>query len=831
MIKKLMALLLVLVLLFGCLAGCAANQTGPSSTAPDSQTKTEDAASNFTAKYAYAAEYIDLDLKGNALSRSAVLGGDLYTFVEVMTDPGNQPEVDGDMAVPYDMPMLGVAEEEPMAEEMEIAPEELEKSAYIPPTYETRLYKINLRTGAVEHQTWYQPLEIPEGAEGYTNVEYFGISKDGTIWICDYCESYTIELPANFNPETDNEWNYQVAQPAVRRLCGYSADGTLLKTATFPETEEGVFWELTLVDEKGRLYMNIWGEEVRVYENDGTFVKSLNYGTDGGYLTTFCGVPAVEMWGEERRFCPINTETLEIGESISLPANGYDYQTSPDAQYDFLYDYSGNLYGYKSKEQVGEKLVDWLECDVDMNSIQQTILLDDGTVAGLCYDYEGGEHQLVVLTRVDPASLPQKTTLRLACMWLDWNLREKIVEFNRESQTHRIIVDDYSQYATQDDYQAGLTKLNTEIISGKVPDIFCTTDLPIRQYAAQGLLEDLLPYLQNDPQLGENAIMPEALQAVMIGGKLYQTFAEYSISTTVALEKVVGGYDTWTIDEIHDAMENLQEGASIFDVGYTRESMLSECISRSMTQFIDWDTGTCSFDSEQFKNYLAFAAEFPEEFDWENFDWEEYVDGPTALRSGKQLMLPTYISSVNDYLWTLASIQEPVCFVGYPSTDMNGSTFSFSNGLSVSSTCEDKEAAWSFVRMFFTEEYQRERDWGGLSSNRAVFEEKIEEAMTIEYETDADGNFLLDENGEKIVIPKAQAWSGDEEYTIDVMSQEQYDAFMELYRSASGVYDRNEEVLEIIKEESAYYFSGQRSVDDAAAMIQNRVNLFVAEQR
>ena len=41
---------------------------------------------------------------------------------------------------------------------------------------------------------------------------------------------------------------------------------------------------------------------------------------------------------------------------------------------------------------------------------------------------------------------------------------------------------DYSQFNTEDDYSAGVTKLNTEIISGNVPDIFVSDQLPIEQY-------------------------------------------------------------------------------------------------------------------------------------------------------------------------------------------------------------------------------------------------------------------------------------------------------------------------------------------------------------
>lgn len=39
--------------------------------------------------------------------------------------------------------------------------------------------------------------------------------------------------------------------------------------------------------------------------------------------------------------------------------------------------------------------------------------------------------------------------------------------------------------------------------------------------------------------------------------------------------------------------------------------------------FVDWETGTASFDSPEFIDYLNFAAQFPTEFDYNTFDWND----------------------------------------------------------------------------------------------------------------------------------------------------------------------------------------------------------------
>lgn len=91
---------------------------------------------------------------------------------------------------------------------------------------------------------------------------------------------------------------------------------------------------------------------------------------------------------------------------------------------------------------------------------------------------------------MDASTVTEKTELTLACMNLDWNLRGQIVKFNRASDKYRIVVKDYSEYSSMTYESAGsngtmvtqsddgLTKLNTEIMSGNVPDMILTDGLP-----------------------------------------------------------------------------------------------------------------------------------------------------------------------------------------------------------------------------------------------------------------------------------------------------------------------------------------------------------------
>ena len=85
------------------------------------------------------------------------------------------------------------------------------------------------------------------------------------------------------------------------------------------------------------------------------------------------------------------------------------------------------------------------------------------------------------------------------------------------------------------------------------------------------------------------------------------------------------------------------------------------------------------------------------------------------------------------------------------------------------------------------------------------------------------------ETGEQIPVMDTY-WFEDGEVQVGPLTQEEYDAFMRLYESCNSIYSYDEAILNIIKEEIEPFFDGQKTAEETARLIQNRVSLYVAEQ-
>ena len=74
-------------------------------------------------------------------------------------------------------------------------------------------------------------------------------------------------------------------------------------------------------------------------------------------------------------------------------------------------------------------------------------------------------------------------------------------------------------------------------------------------------------------------------------------------------------------------------------------------------------------------------------------------------------------------------------------------------------------------------------------------------------------------------------WNGDTEVIIDPLTREEVDKLYDYISKVDKTYYYDEELSNIINEEAAAFFEGQKSAKDVANIIQNRVQLYINESR
>lgn len=578
------------------------------------------------------------------------------------------------------------------------------------------------------------------------------------------------------------------------------------------------------------VYVNIMNRYVK-FNQEGEFQKIIEPSGDGAEALDGATLYALEngkvaALTYEETGCYVAYVDLETGtfsEKKKLPGTSYEYSVYPGSGYDLFLVNSYGVFGYNVGDEDKTQLMSYVDSDLGIYSIYNLISLNEKQFLGVYDDMETSVTRLGKFTKVDPKDVKDKEVIVLACAGMDWDIRTNVVKFNKANENYRVSIQDYSSlYGVENDYMAGINRLNADIVSGKIPDIILVNgNMPVDSYISKGLIEDIKPYIEKDEELDLNNYMPNVIEAFSVNGKLYSLTPSYMINTIVAKTSEVGEERGWTIQEAEDLLASKSEGTQLL-INMTRGSMLNYSMSSAGSQFIDWKTGTCSFDSDGFVQLLEFLKGFPEVTDETAFTDEYWQNYDSMWREGKVIAQMVNISDFRSYNYLeKGTFGEQVTMIGFPSMDEDGSSIMPGMQLAMSAKSSKKEGAWAFMRYFLTDEYQESISYGlPLSIKR--MDELAKEAMKVPTYTDEEGNVIEQEE---------TFYLNGVEIPISPMTQEEVDRLKEQLYSFSQVYHYDEKLMQIVEEETAAFFNGQKNAKDVAKIIQSRVQIYVNENR
>lgn len=463
--------------------------------------------------------------------------------------------------------------------------------------------------------------------------------------------------------------------------------------------------------------------------------------------------------------------------------------------WEFLLNSEDQLLGYDG--QMLTEIINW-----STNSIRPSALIAvwKNTQDNLCYF---DQNRLYQLNQVDEADIPDTSNLTLG-VWDGTNLEPVITFYQKQ---HPEVTIDIRQYALSD----GMTELNLELAAGDCPDMLDLAWVNYAAYVSKGILEDLTPFLSEEGLSMEDFIGAEVLKTEE---SLYVLPTTFTIDTWKGLSENFGDNIGWTWEDYQNMQSKLSAGQYMTAV--SPEDFLLSNLSELIQECVDSTAASCDFSQLQEVLIAAKDCEFSGEF------YSSDLDEGTVKMEG------AYISSIEDY----NNIVEDghYSLIGMPSADGRcTASFTFSCLLGISSTSNNTDGAWDLIHYAVCEyPYEDMVSLYGLSNYRPVVETEIAQ--------------LLDPASKYGDVEITG--SEDEGYTIDgvyyepgiismtpAITQEVVTSFWGYLDSISLYYAYDSDISNIVLEESAAYFNGDKSVADVIDIIENRVSIFLGEQQ
>ena len=509
----------------------------------------------------------------------------------------------------------------------------------------------------------------------------------------------------------------------------------------------------------------------------------------------------------------LDVDAQKWGESYNLDLQ---YFSSSDAlmngvEYDFYYKDDAGIYGYDIASKKSTKVMDYVASNISSDNSYSITPIAKDTMMGTTWDENGSK--VVIYKKVDPSTITDKETITVGAMYVDDNVKKAAIDFNKKNNKYQI---EFKDYSNEEDPQ---TKMNADIIAGNVPDILCLSGLSVDQYVEKGILEDLTSYYEKDSDVSADDMIPSVAKAMQIDGKYYYIAPGFYVNTLVGAAKTVGTEPGWTMDDLKKLLDEHKDARPFYSEN--KNDNLYNFITMNISDYVDWSTGECTFDGQDFKDILEICNRGTnEETDYS----EDSPSEPSLIKEGKVLLTNGGSLDMESVELYEAMFNGDITFIGYPNKDKDGSYFAFDKQLGIYSKSKNKDAAWEFLKTFLTKEYQGNRN--NLYSNptrQDAFDMLVKSKTATEKYTDELGNE---------VEPLESGWGWDD-LNVDIgpLTDKQAQMYIDLVNNTDKTGEYNDEIGNIITEEAKAYFSGQKSLDETADVIQNRVKTYVNENR
>lgn len=529
--------------------------------------------------------------------------------------------------------------------------------------------------------------------------------------------------------------------------------------------------------------------------------------------------------------CILDTEKRNAGDVLKGISECFSKGSClmDGAEYDFYYKSGSGIYGYNITDKTGTKLLDAESSYLTSEDVRGMVFAGDNRFVGVLYDdaNEKEAFSVELYTWIEPSVVETKQTITYGAYGVSDSLIKAAREFNKENKDYKI---EFKIYEGEKDGE--YTEMLMDIIAGNVPDIICIDYLPIsvQQCVSKGLLADLTPYYEKDAEVNMDAFVPSVLEGMKIDGKLYYIAPYCTINTVAGRTSDVGKGSGWTFDELMAALE--KKGSDVIPfLEEEKSGMLEDFLMTGLSDFVDWQTGKCSFDSEEFKDILLLCNRGVDEVEYvDENQYMEYLDDMSFMfTDGKILLEAEQSVSLTDVQNIRERFGEEVTFIGYPNREREGSYFFFWNKTGIYSQSKVKDKAWEFIRLLGKREYQYEyfRRYSGnfaIPTRQDCLNMRIQAAMAEESYIDEFGN-------EVEPLEKGSFTWGGNEVKYGPVSQEDVDTYLDLINRTKKSIALDEDMMLIVLEEAGSYFAGDKDLDKTVKIIQKRIETYVNESR
>lgn len=391
-----------------------------------------------------------------------------------------------------------------------------------------------------------------------------------------------------------------------------------------------------------------------------------------------------------------------------------------------------------------------------------------------------------------------KQEILLSMPWVEDNIKEAIVKFNKTNPNYKIVIQTRRQDEKYDDYR---TNLGRELATDTAADIFLLPQEDYENYWEKGLLFDLAPLLAADDTVQRKDYFEKVWEQYEEGESLYAIPITFSIDTVVSKKDIYAQSGGWTLDEMMDSVAAMPWVTELVGA-YSKEAVLKYCCSDIVARMQIEE-----MKEEELITILEFANQYGADEEKVNEAGKQFYH---MLEEENTLLKYVSMSSVSSVALNKALVNGEMNVVGYPATEPVLAYVREGTVMAIRANSEYVDGAWEFLKMLLSEEVQREQS--AFPVLKKMLDEQVSEAGVASMDSVTEGIYL-----DGYLLP------------VEKPTKEDVVLLKELIDNSVPYPYETEFLLEIICEEATAYFSGQKTAQEVADIIRNRTRLYLDE--
>lgn len=391
-------------------------------------------------------------------------------------------------------------------------------------------------------------------------------------------------------------------------------------------------------------------------------------------------------------------------------------------------------------------------------------------------------------------------------------MKSSLANFSRKYPQYPITVEKTSSKDNSKE------RMLIEVMNGKGPDVLYLSYEDLLNLKNQDALM-CIDTLISDTTM--DSLLPGVSEFGMFDGKLYGIPTCVDIKTMFTNRELWDG-EGWTLDDILGLIKANPDISAIFsaddddeEIYWTLRLMTQFDLAERKSKFIDWENGISCFEEKDFMNILETILYYEEHKNDEDKKRNDvYVSlQRDRIKYNTVLAFHSWRLSGETFFYLMNEFGENCYPIGVPSEDRQGN-YMLTEGLLVvnANAGEEKmETIQALMEYLFSMDCQKK-----IHGVISVLDDMVDTRVV--YDEAMDMYFWMDGTDDWIVLPQK------EDGTTYVKE------YKELLDSAVP-YQEYCPIFDIVWEESIAFFEGERDALTVTRLIDNRVQLYLDENK